>query len=347
MAVKMRKLLNVLYVTTPEAYLTRDGENIVIKVEDEEKFRVPCHNLEGIVYFGHRGASYAVLGMCAEKGICFTFLNPHGRFIARVEGPVSGNVLLRKKQYRLSDDKAESAKIAKLFVMAKISNARAVLSRVIRDHPENTNVAKVKSAMDDMSLMIFKAEKNTDLEQIRGIEGMAAHLYFSVFNELIVAQKDGFYFHERSRRPPKDNINALLSFVYTLLVHECRSALETVGLDPAVGFLHRDRPGRPSLALDLMEELRPYIADRIVLSLINRQQVTPDSFTASEGGGIYMKDGARKALLETWQKRKAEEITHPFLDEKIEVGLIPYAQALLMARYMRGDIECYPPFFSK
>jgi CRISPR-associated protein Cas1 len=347
MAVKMRKLLNVLYVTTPEAYLSRDGENIVIRVEDEERFRVPVHNLEGVVYFGHRGASHAVLGMCAEKGICLTFLNPYGKFLARVEGPVSGNVLLRKKQYRISDDKIESAKLAKLFVMAKISNARAVLSRVIRDHPENTDVNKVKKAMEDMSLMIFKAEKNNDLEEIRGIEGMAAHLYFSVFNELIVAQKDEFYFMERSRRPPKDNINALLSFVYTLLVHECRSALETVGLDPAVGFLHRDRPGRPSLALDLMEELRPYIADRIVLSLINRQQVTPDSFTVSEGGGIFMKDAARKTLLETWQKRKAEEITHPFLDEKIEVGLIAYSQALLLARYMRGDIESYPPFFCK
>ena len=267
--------------------------------------------------------------------------------MARVEGPVSGNVLLRKKQYRISDDPAESAKIAKMFIIAKISNARTVLARVIRDHPENCDAERIKKVMDDMSLMIYKAEKNGNLEELRGIEGMASHLYFSAFNELIVAQKEGFCFTERSRRPPKDNINALLSFVYTLLVHECRSALETVGLDPAVGFLHRDRPGRPSLALDLMEELRPYMGDRTALSLINRQQLTPECFTASEGGGIYMSDSARKALLETWQKRKAEEITHPFLEEKIEVGLIPYTQALLLARYMRGDIESYPPFLCK
>ncbi len=343
----MRKLLNVLYVTTPESYLGRDGENVVVRVGEEERFRVPVHNLEGIVYFGHRGASHSLLGMCAERGVCFTFLNHYGRFLARVEGPVSGNVLLRKKQYRLSDDEAQSAGLAKLFIMSKISNARTVLARVIRDHPNNTDAAKVKKAMDDMSLMVFKADRCSGLDELRGIEGMASYLYFSVFNELIVAQKEAFCFTERSRRPPKDNINALLSFVYTLLVHDCRSALESVGLDPAVGFLHRDRPGRPSLALDLMEELRPYMADRLVLSLINRQQITADSFTQSEGQGIKMKDGARKTLLETWQKRKSEEITHPFLNEKIEIGLIAYSQALLLARYMRGDMENYPPFFCR
>ncbi len=343
----MRKLLNVLYVTTPEAYLSKDGENIVVKKDDQECFRIPAHNLEGIVYFGQKGISHAVLGMCAEKGICVSILTPNGNFLARVEGPVSGNVLLRKQQYRLSDDKIQSSKIARLFVIAKISNARNILGRAIRDHSDSVNKEKIKKVMDDMSLMIFKLEKNEDLEEIRGIEGMASYAYFSVFNEMIVAQKEDFYFKERSRRPPKDNINALLSFVYTLLVHECRSALETVGLDPAVGFLHRDRPGRPSLALDLMEELRTYIADRIVLSLINRQQITKNSFTASEGGGIYINDAARKSLLETWQKRKVEEITHPFLDEKIEIGLIPYTQALLLARFIRGDIDNYPPFFCK
>ncbi|MCX7698428.1 MAG: type I-C CRISPR-associated endonuclease Cas1c [Candidatus Goldbacteria bacterium] len=343
----MRKLLNVLYVTTPEAYLSRDGENIVVRIEEKECFRVPVHNLESIIYFGYKGVSHSVLGMCAEKGICFTFLSPNGRFLARVEGPVSGNVLLRKKQYRISDDKTESAKLAKLFVMAKITNARTVLSRAIRDHSDNINIEKVKKVINDLALMIYKVERNTDLEEIRGIEGMASNLYFSVFNELIVAQKDDFYFKDRSRRPPRDNINALLSFVYTLLVHDCRSALETVGLDPAVGFLHRDRPGRPSLALDLMEELRSYMADRIVLSLINRLQVTKDSFEKSEGGEIRMNETAKRILLETWQKRKMEEITHPFIGEKIEVGLIPYCQALLLARFMRGDIENYPPFFCK
>ncbi len=343
----MRKILNVLYVTSTDAYLSKDGENVVVRMNEEDKFRIPVHNLEGIVCFGYRGASPAILGMCAEKGVCFTFLNAQGRFLARVEGPVSGNVLLRKKQYKISDNENESSGMAKLFVMAKITNARAVLSRVIRDHPEKTDTEKIKKAMDEMTLMIYKVKRNEQLNEIRGIEGRASHLYFSLFNELIIAQKDEFYFTERSRRPPKDNINALLSFVYTLLVHDCRAALEAVGLDPAVGFLHRDRPGRPSLALDLMEELRPYIADRLVLSLINRQQITTASFKVSEGKGVRMKEGARRALLKTWQKRKSEVITHPFLDEKIEVGLIPYAQALLLARYMRGDLEKYPPFFCR
>jgi CRISPR-associated protein Cas1 len=343
----MRKLLNILYVTTPEAYLSRDGDNVVVKIEEEERFRVPAHNLEGIIYFGHRGASHSLIGMCAERGICMTFLTPNGKFLARVEGPVSGNVLLRKKQYKISEDKLESAKLARLFVMAKITNARTILSRVTRDHADNANVEKIKKIMNDMTTMIYKVERNNNLEEIRGIEGVASYLYFSVFNELIVAQKDDFYFKERTRRPPKDNINALLSFAYTLLVHECRSALETVGLDPAVGFLHRDRPGRPSLALDLMEELRAYVADRVVLSLINRQQITRESFEKSEGGEIRINDAAKKILLETWQKRKLEEITHPFLNEKIEIGLIPYCQSLLLARFMRGDIEIYPPFFCR
>ncbi len=343
----MRKLLNVLYVTTPETYLSKDGENIVVKKDEQEYFRIPVHNLEGIVYFGQKGISHAVLGMCAERGICVSILTPNGNFLARVEGPVSGNVLLRKQQYRLSDDKIQSAKIARLFVMAKISNAKNVLGRAIRDHADCVNEEKIKKVINDMNLMIYKLEKNENLDEIRGLEGMASYAYFSVFNEMIVAQKEDFYFKERSRRPPKDKINALLSFVYTLLVHECRAALETVGLDPAVGFLHRDRPGRPSFALDLMEELRAYLADRIVLSLINRQQVTKDSFTVSEAEGIYINDTAKKILLETWQKRKTEEINHPFLDEKIEVGLIPYSQALLLARFIRGDIDDYPPFFCK
>lgn len=343
----MRKLLNVLYVTSPDAYLSRDGENVVVRVKEEEKFRVPAHNLEGIVYFGHSSLSHALLGMCAEKGICLSFLNEYGRFLARAEGPVSGNILLRKKQYRVSDDKAESAKIAKRFVLAKITNAKSILSRAIRDHAENNDSERLRKVITDLQYLITKVEINNDLEEIRGFEGISAQLYFSVFNELVVAQKEDFCFTERSRRPPKDKVNALLSFLYTLLVHDCRSALETVGLDPAAGFLHRDRPGRPSLALDLMEELRSYLADRVVLSLINRQQVSPESFTISETGGIILKDKARKTVLETWQKRKSEEIVHPFLDEKIEVGLIPYAQALLLARHLRGDLESYPPFFCK
>ena len=343
----MKRMLNVLYVVNPEAYLSRDGENIVVSVETEEKLRVPAHNLESIIYFGHRGASYALLGMCAEKGICFTFLNDYGKFLARVEGPVSGNVLLRKQQYKYSDDKKMSAKIASFFIIGKIANAKTVLSRALRDHPENINKEKLPKAIDGLKAMLFKVQNSDNLDEIRGFEGMAANIYFENFNDMITCQKESFYMNGRSRRPPLDNLNALLSFIYTLLVHDSRSALESVGLDPAVGFLHRDRPGRPSLALDLMEELRPYIADRLVATLINRQQVTGDGFTQREGCGIFMKETTRKDILSAWQKRKAEEIIHPFLNEKIEVGLIPYVQALLLARFIRGDIESYPPFFCK
>lgn len=343
----MRKMLNVLYVTNPDAYLSRDGENVVVRVGEEEKFRVPSHNLEGIVCFGHRGASHSLLGMCAEKGICFTFLNEYGRFMARVEGPVSGNVLLRKQQYRLSDDLRQSARIASFFVTGKVANARTILSRALRDHPENVNMERLTKTIDEMTLILFKIQKSESLDEIRGLEGIAANMYFGSFNDMITAQKDSFYMNERTRRPPLDNLNSLLSFAYTLLVHETRSALESVGLDPAVGFLHRDRPGRPSLALDLMEELRPYLADRAILTLINRRQVTGDGFKKSEAGGIFMKDNVRKEVLTGWQSRKAEEITHPFLNEKIEIGLIPYTQALLLARFIRGDIESYPPFFCK
>lgn len=343
----MRKMLNVLYVTNPEAYLAKDGENLVVRVQDKEVFRTPVHYLEGIVTFGHMGASPALLGMCVEKGIAVSFLTEHGRHQATVHGSPRGNVLLRRKQYRLADSERDSAKLASMFIIGKIANCRTVLRRFISDYGDKVEAGEVEEACKMMARNVLRLNNEPSLDEVRGIEGESARKYFSVLDQLIVCQKDHFHIKGRNRRPPLDNMNALLSFLYSLLLHEARAALETVGLDPYVGFLHRDRPGRLGLALDLMEELRPYMADRLALSLINRRQVTGDSFIKKESGGVIMKDTARKVVIEAWQKRKREEITHPFLEIKIPVGLLPYAQALLLARHLRGDLDRYPPFVWK
>jgi CRISPR-associated protein Cas1 len=340
----MRKLLNTLYVTLPEAYLAKDGENVVVRVDDEERFRIPIHNLEGIVSFGYPGASPALLGHCAQKGVAVTFLTEHGSFLAKVVGPVSGNVLLRRRQYRLADEEKESSRLATAFVAGKISNCRTVLQRALRDHKE-LEKEPLLTTINRLGGLILDLEHCETLEEVRGIEGEAAKIYFSVFNYLVLTEKEHFHLRGRTRRPPRDNMNALLSFLYTLLRHDVVAALETVGLDPAVGFLHRDRPGRPSLALDLMEELRPYMADRLALTLVNRKQVEPSGFRQKETGGIYMHSETRKTVIAAWQKRKQEQIIHPYLDEKIPIGLLPYVQAVLLARYLRGDIDGYPPFF--
>jgi len=339
----LRRLLNTLYVTIPNAYLMREGENVLIKADDETVFRVPVHNLEGIVYFGYPGASPSLLGLCCERGISVTFLTEHGKFLARVEGPQSGNVLLRRRQYRLADEEKEKPIMAQYIVSAKILNCRAVLQRGRRDHPNRIggNIERTIALMGNAAKKVFDVK---NLEAVRGIEGDAAQSYFSELDQLILDQKDDFFMHGRSRRPPRDRLNALLSMFYTLLVHECRAALESVGLDPAVGFLHRDRPGRPSLALDLMEELRPYVADRMALSLINRKQLNKNDFTVLENGAVYLNADSRKDVLTIWQKRKREEIIHPYLEEKIPLGLLPYVQALLLARFLRGDIDGYPAF---
>ncbi len=342
----MRRLLNTLYVTTPDSYLAREGENIIIRLEEETIFRVPSHNIEAIVYFGYPGASPSVLGLCAEKGITVSFLTPNGKFLARVEGPQSGNVLLRRRQYRMADEENKKPVLAKYFIAAKILNSRAVLQRGRRDHPEKvgTGIEYNIALMGNSAKNVFESKS---LDDIRGIEGESAQRYFSELDNLILEQKEDFFMTSRSRRPPLDNLNVLLSFFYTLLVHECRAALESVGLDPAVGFLHRDRPGRPSLALDLMEELRPYLGDRMALSLINRKQICKNDFITMENGAVYLKTDSRKEILAAWQKRKQEEIVHPYLDEKIPVGLLPYTQALLLARYLRGDLDAYPAFVLK
>ncbi len=343
----MRKLLNTLFITNPEAYLTKDGENIVVRLEEKEAFRTPVHYLEGVVLFNYLGASPAVLGMCLERGISISYLSPFGKHLANIDGMPQGNVLLRRKQYRLADSNLESARLARLFVIGKLAGCRTVLRRFLSDYKATNNAESVTKVCKLLERNIVRVNGLAELDQIRGVEGESARAYFSVFDQLILNQKENFYMSERSRRPPRDNVNALLSFFYTLLLHETKAALTTVGFDPYVGFLHRDRPGRLGLALDLMEEFRPYIADRLVLSLINRQQVTARDFITKESGGVILKDDARKTVIEAWQKRKTEETTHPFLEEKIPLGLLPYSQALLLARHMRGDLSEYPPFLWK
>lgn len=340
----MRKLLNVLYVTCPEAYVSRDGRNVVVRVEQEEKARVPIHILESIVCFNYMGVSPAVMALCAESGVAISFLTESGRFLARVTGPITGNVLLRRQQYRIADDEQSCHAIVVNLVSAKIANGRTILRRALRDHGNVVDTPRLNRAISELTECLRLAQASTSLDQLRGIEGRAAHAYFDAFDELILEDKPGFSFDGRNRRPPKDNMNALLSFLYTLLLHDVQSALESVGLDPYVGFLHRDRPGRPSLALDLMEELRPYLADRLALSLVNRKQVTAKGFRRTENGAVLMSSETRTTVLAAWQKRKKEMIVHPFLQERIEIGLVPYAQALLLARHIRGDLDGFPPF---
>lgn len=341
----MKHLLNVLYVTTPETYLSLEGEAVVLKKEDGGVTKLPLHNLENIVCFNYLGVSPTLMAACCERNIGLCFLSPYGRFQARVSGKIRGNVLLRKKQYQVSECQPESVPIAKSFLLGKISNCRTNLERAIRDHAMLIDVQAATSVSSALREQMKQIQESSSIADLMGFEGSAAKLYFSVFDQLILQQKDEFHFEGRNRRPPLDNMNSLLSFLYTLLVNDVSSALETVGLDPYVGFLHQDRPGRPSLALDLMEELRPVFADRLALSLVNRRQILGKGFTEKESGGILMDDDTRKAVLVAWQERKKEEIMHPFLKEKISFGLIPYVQALLLARFLRGDLDAYPPFF--
>lgn len=341
----MKRLLNTLYVTTQGAWLARERENVLVRIEQETRLRVPIHTLGSIVTFGQVSASAPLMGLCAERGVSLSFMTEHGRFQARVEGPMSGNVLLRREQYRTSDAAARAARIAATFIAAKIANSRSVLQRSLRDRPDNANTKAIQSAVDHLATLLRRVRSGSlDLDTIRGYEGAAARNYFEVFDQLILHDHEIFSFRGRSRRPPRDPVNALLSFVYTLLRHDIASAVEGVGLDPAVGFLHRDRPGRPALALDLMEELRAQLADRLVLSLINRKQLKPSDFTVTESGAVHIDDDARKRVLIAWQERKREIIRHPYLDEQIEIGMIPHLQAQLLARHLRGDLDAYPAF---
>ncbi len=340
----MKKLLNTFYVTSPDAYLALDGENVVVQRGGEELRRVPLHNLENIVAFGYQGASPALMRHAAEVGIGVAFFSQNGRFLCRVEGERRGNVLLRREQYRIADDENRKLKIAINIIGAKAANSRAVLLRALRDHPMLPGADEVRSCADSM-LESAAAIRNADsADTLRGVEGECAARYFGALDNLILQNKTEFNFAGRSRRPPTDKVNALLSFCYAIMVNECASALEGAGLDPYVGFMHTDRPGRRSLALDIMEELRSVFCDRFVISLINLRQIGADGFEVKENGALLLTDEARKALLTAWQKKKQEEITHPFLEEKCEWGVVPHLQAQLLARFIRGDIDDYPPF---
>ncbi len=346
----MRRHLNTLYVTSQDAWLNKDGLNVVVSVEGEERGRVPIHTIGAVVTFGRVLASPPLMGACADAGVTITHLTENGRFLARVEGPVSGNVLLRRTQYRWSDDVPRRDGVIRAIVIAKTANQRAVLARALRDHGDALSAPEkeaLEAACARLAEIARRCWKPVDGDTLRGYEGEAAHAYFSVFDHLIRGDKAEFKFNGRSRRPPLDAVNALLSFVYVLLAADARSALETVGLDPAVGFLHRDRPGRPSLALDLMEEFRPFFADRLALSLINRRQLGPKDFRKIENGAVLLNDDGRKAVLVAYQERKRDELVHPFIEEKMTVGLLWHVQAQLLARHLRGDLDGYPPFLWK
>ncbi|WP_036262144.1 type I-C CRISPR-associated endonuclease Cas1c [Methylocapsa aurea] len=345
-----RRHLNTLYVSTEGAYVHKDGENAVVEVEGVERLRVPLHKLGSIAPLGRVSISAGLMAAALEAGIAITHFSDNGRFLARVEGPVSGNVLLRRDQFRAHESEAASARFAAAIVIAKASNQRAVLQRALRDHGDGMDEA-AEGAMQSAVVLLADAArrclKPRPLDEVRGIEGEAARAYFGVFDHLIRMKAPGLRFTTRSRRPPLDAVNALLSFLYTLLVHDCRSALEGVGLDPAVGFLHRLRPGRPSLALDLMEELRPHLADRLALTLVNRGELGIRDFRIFENGAVFLGDDARKQVLVAFQERKREEIEHPFLKEKASIGLLPHIQAQLLAKAVRGDLDGYPPMLWK
>ena len=343
----MRKLLNTLFVTSEDAYLALETENVAVYIGEEKKAQYPLLVLESIISFSYKGASPALMGACARNGIQLVFLTPRGRFLARVCGQEQGNVLLRKEQYRLSDQLEKSCHIARNFIFGKVYNQRWVLERTLRDHRMRVDAAKLESASQALAGLLPAIETQTDLDALRGLEGEASVRYFHVFDEMVLNQKADFLFDGRNRRPPTDNMNALLSFAYVLLSNDCASALESVGLDSYVGFMHRDRPGRTSLALDLMEELRAPMADRLCITLVNNRVLQDKHFERQESGAVFLGEDGRKLFLSAWQTKKKEEITHPYLKEKMAWGLVPYVQSLLLARCLRGDLDGYPPFLWK
>lgn len=340
----MKKLLNSLFVVSEDVYLSLEGENVVILREQETVGRFPLHTLESILCFSYKGASPALMGLCAQRNVSFCFFTPRGRFLCRSTGEIQGNVLLRQAQLRVADQPGPCTAIARGFLTGKLWNQRQVLLRTLRDHPQRVDGPALSTAAEQLARLLAQLEDATHAGELRGLEGSGAKQYFDQFNQLVLQNREEFRFGGRSRRPPLDRINAALSFVYTLLAHDCASALEGVGLDPYVGFLHTARPGRASLALDLMEELRPMMADRLVLSLINTRALGPNQFEMRENGAVFLDETGRKTVLAAWQQRKTETMTHPFLQEKVAIGLLPHAQALLLARFLRDDLDAYPPF---
>lgn len=343
----MRKLLNTLYVMTEDCYLTLDGENIVIQNGEQTMGRFPLHTLEHIICFTYKGASPALMGACAEKKIGMCFFSPRGKFLARVVGREYGNVLLRKEQVRISDSEGRSIAYARNMITGKLFNGRWSIERTLRDHAYRVDAEKLKHISNALYDALSKVNEASGLDELRGLEGKAAEQYFSVFDDMILNQKEDFAFRTRNRRPPLDNVNAALSFAYTILAGDCANALSSVGLDPYVGFMHGDRPGRSSLALDLMEEMRPVLADRFILTLINKKIIQAEHFEQQKDHAVLLNDKGRKVFFGAWQNHKREMLTHPFLKEKIGWGLVPYVQALLLARTIRGDVDEYPPFLWK
>ena len=343
----MKQLLNTLFVTSEDIYLSLEGENVLANREKEVIARYPLHTLQTIVSFSYSGASPALMGACAQRGIGLAFCTPRGRFLARVCGESSGNVLLRREQYRIADDSQRSCEIARNMIFGKLSNGASSIQRTLRDHAPRVADCGLEDAARKVKELLPLTLEVSDLEALRGLEGVGAAAYLGVFDHLLLNRKEDFFFHGRNRRPPLDRVNAMLSFAYSLLAHDCASALESVGLDAYVGLLHRDRPGRESLALDLMEELRPCMADRFVLTLVNNRVVKPEDFQVQDSGAVLLTDEGRKKFLKAWQERKRDILTHPYLNEKMSWGLIPYVQALLLARYIRGDLDAYPPFLWK
>ncbi|MGN0172427.1 MAG: type I-C CRISPR-associated endonuclease Cas1c [Acutalibacteraceae bacterium] len=343
----MKQLLNTLFVTSEDIYLSLDGENVVANRDKQVVARYPLHTLQNIVSFSYPGASPALMGACAKKDIGLAFCTPKGRFLARICTENTGNVLLRREQYRVADNPEKSCRIARNMIFGKIHNARRSIDRTIRDHGMRIEKGALSHASQELQGLLPPVAQSTDSDTLRGLEGVGAATYFGVFDEMILSRKKDFFFHGRNRRPPLDRVNAMLSFAYSLLSHDCACALESVGLDAYVGFLHTDRPGRASLALDLMEELRPCMADRFVLTLINNRMLKPEDFQTQDSGAVLLTDDGRRTFLKAWQEKKREFLTHPFLGEKLAWGMIPYIQALLLARYLRGDLDAYPPFLWK
>ena len=336
----MKKLLNTLFITSEDVYLSLDGDNVLANREKQVVNRFVLHTLQNIVSFSYAGASPALMGACAERGIGLAFCTPRGKFLARACGKSNGNVLLRREQYRVADDPGRSCIIARNMIFGKLHNSRWSIERTLRDHKLRIDPEKLTHASGEIKTLMPRVLEETDLDALRGEEGVGATAYFGVLDEMILNRKEDFFFHGRNRRPPLDRVNAMLSFAYSLLAHDCASALESVGLDAYVGFLHRDRPGRTSLALDLMEE-------RFVLKLVNNRMVKPEDFQIQDSGAVIMTDEGRRAFLKGWQEKKKEDLTHPYLGEKMSWGMIPYVQALLLARYLRGDLDAYPPFLWK
>lgn len=343
----MRQLLNTLFITSEDIYLSVEGENVLANRSGETVARYPLHTLSGIVSFSYAGASPALMGACAKRGIGLSFCTPRGRFLARITGETSGNVLLRRIQYRMADDPQQSCRIARTMIFGKVQNSRWSILRTKRDHGLRVDVAGLEAAAAQLKGVLPEILETEELEALRGLEGAAATVYFGVMPQMILGDQSVFSFTGRNRRPPLDPVNALLSFAYALLAQDCASALESVGLDAYVGFLHRDRPGRTSLALDLMEELRPCMADRFVLTMINNRVFGEKDFLLQESSAVRLQDDARRTFLKYWQERKRDVITHPYLEEKLPWGLVPYVQALLLARFLREDLDGYPPFLWK